>query len=219
MKKMKDEKTISVIIAVYNQEKYIGRCLRSLLRQNIDLSQLEIIVVDDGSTDNSAYALQLFDGDIIAVSHECNKGLPSAVNTGLKNASGKYIVRVDSDDYVNENFLCILKSYLDFNLSSAAVGCDYFIVDEFENVISRKNSAEDPIACGIMFRRNAIDDVGLMDEEFHLNEEKEYRNRFEKQFVIDHLCIPLYRYRRHEGNITNDLEKMKFYDDMLSQQK
>ena len=93
------------------------------------------------------------------------------------------------------------------------------VVDDLENVISRKNSAEDPIACGIMFRRNAIDDVGLMDEEFHLNEEKEYRNRFEKQFVIDHLCIPLYRYRRHEGNITNDLEKMKFYDDMLSQQK
>jgi len=215
---MKNKKRISVIVAAYNQEKYIGRCLRSLLRQNVDYNEVEIIVVDDGSQDNTPYALQLFRGDIVVVSHESNKGLPSAVNSGLKIASGEYIVRVDSDDYVNEKFLTILQTYLDFNESSAAVGCDYYVVDESECVVSRKSSVEDPIACGIMFRRSAIDEIGLMNEKFLLNEEKEFKKRFEMKFSINHLAIPLYRYRRHDNNITNDVEKLKFYDDMLVQE-
>lgn len=208
-------KKISVIVAVYNQEKYIGRCLRSLIRQNIRKENLEIIVVDDGSIDKTAYALELFHGDITLVTHEANKGLPSAVNNGLKIATGDYVIRVDSDDYVNENFLTILQTYLDFNEHSFAVSCDYYVVDEFEKVISRENSVKSPIACGIMFKKSAIDEIGMMNEEFLLNEEKEYRKRFEKKYNIDHLPIPLYRYRRHENNITNDHERLKLYDEKL----
>lgn len=208
-------KKISVIIAAYNQEKYIGRCLRSLLRQNIRKENIEIIVVNDGSNDKTAYALELFHGDIDVIVHDGNKGLPFAVNSGLKAATGDYIIRVDSDDYVNENFLVILQTYLDFNEESYAVGCDYYVVDECEKVISRESSKKYPIACGIMFRRTAIDEIGMMNEEFLLNEEKEYRERFEKKYNIDHLPIPLYRYRRHKNNITNDSEKLKFYTEKL----
>ena len=88
-------------------------------------------------------------------------------------------------------------------------------MDECEKVISRESSKKYPIACVIMFRRTAIDEIGMMNEEFLLNEEKEYRERFEKKYNIDHLPIPLYRYRRHKNNITNDSEKLKFYTEKL----
>ena len=207
---------VSVIVAVHNEERFIGRCLRSLIRQDLDNSFFEIIVVNDGSTDKTAYALELFYGDINVVTHHDNLGLPASINSGSGIARGDYIVRVDSDDYVNEHFLTILTAYLDFNEDCAAVSCDYFLVDQHENFIKRESATKSPIACGIIFRRELIDNVGRMNEDFLLNEEKEFRRRFEKKYKIEHISIPLYRYRKHEGNLTNDLSKIKKYDELLS---
>ena len=66
----KKSKLISVIVPVYNQEKFIGRCIRSLLVQNIPKEQYEIIVVNDGSTDKTEYALKIFSEDITIVNIE-----------------------------------------------------------------------------------------------------------------------------------------------------
>ena len=206
---------VSVIVAVYNGEEFIGRCLRSLVRQSMSQHEYEIIAVDDGSTDRTAYALSQFSGDVRVETHERNRGLPSAINSGLRVASGKYIVRVDADDFVNANFLTVLEIFLDSNLESQAVACDYLMVDDNEDVISREDASLRPIACGVMFRRSAMNDVGSMNEAYLMNEEREYRRRFEKLYSIDHLPIPLYRYRRHENNMTNDLERKNHYDDLL----
>lgn len=207
---------VSVIVAIHNQERYVGRCLRSLVSQKFDNHNFEIIAINDGSTDKTAYALELFNGDINIVTHHKNLGLPSAVNSGLDIARGEYIVRVDSDDYVNENFLTILSTFLDFNEECTAVCCDYFLIDEHEKIIERKNAKTNPIACGIIYRKEVFDDVGRMNEEFLLNEEKEFRLRFEKKYKVEHIQIPLYRYRRHKNNITNNLAKVKEYDELLS---
>ena len=103
---------ISVIVAAYNQERFIGRCLRSLLHQTLSREEFEIIVVNDGSTDRTAYAIQLFCDPVESVIHSIenkkNCGLSSALNLGLREARGKYVVRVDSDDFVNNNFLNFL---------------------------------------------------------------------------------------------------------------
>lgn len=100
---------ISVIVAAFNQEKYIGRCLRSLLHQTIDQSKYEIVVVNDGSTDRTSFALDLFSDNkrsvVKVVRHKRNLGLPSAINSGLRAATGNFVVRVDADDFVNTNFL------------------------------------------------------------------------------------------------------------------
>ena len=93
-----------------------------------------------------------------------NKGLPASINRGLKESQSQYVVRVDSDDFVNMNFLNFLSSYLDMNKESDAVACDYLVIDDKENEIRRCNCDDEPIACGIMFKRDHLFEIGLYDE-------------------------------------------------------
>lgn len=99
---MKEVK-ISVIIPVYNTEKFLERCLNSVIKQT--LKEIEIIVVNDGSTDNSLEIIKKIketDARIILINKE-NEGLTKTRNRGLEIASGKYIYNLDSDDYLEEN--------------------------------------------------------------------------------------------------------------------
>ena len=98
---------LSIIVPVYNVNKYLCKCLDSLLCQDLDKNTYEIIVVDDGSTDDSgniadSYA-QKFSN--IKVIHKLNGGLSDARNTGILSSKGKYIQFVDSDDYLEPNSL------------------------------------------------------------------------------------------------------------------
>ncbi len=217
---MKHKPKISVIVPVYNQELYIGRCLRSLLHQSIDHSEYEILVVNDGSDDLTGYALDQFcdpyDSVVKVITNKKNKGLPASVNMALKASIAAYVVRVDSDDFVNFNFLNFLQHYLETNKHADAVACDYLLVDNDESEIRRCNCDKDPIACGIMFHKDSVFDVGLYDESFLCNEERELRIRYEKKYNIHRLAIPLYRYRRHGNNLTNDNKTMDFYNKNLT---
>ena len=91
---------ISIIIPAYNAAKYIKRCIISLLNQTY--KNIEIIVVNDGSTDNTLDILKNYD---IKVINQENLGVSCARNNGLKNCSGDYITFVDSDDYVDKNYI------------------------------------------------------------------------------------------------------------------
>ena len=207
--------SISVIIPTYNQERWIGRCLRSLLNQTMKRETYEIIVVDDGSTDRTDFALELFNDEITLIKSSDNKGLPSALNLGIRSSKAKYIVRVDSDDFVNEDFLFLLYEFMEYNKYMDAVACDYLLVNNKEETIDRKNCMKDPIGCGIIFQTSQLFEIGLYDEEFQLHEERDLRHRFEKKYKIHRLELPLYRYRRHKNNITNDKEALDRHDQKL----
>lgn len=202
---------VSIVVPTFNQERYIGRCLRSLLSQNFPREDFEIIVIDDGSTDRTEYALGLFVDDVRLIRNETNLGLPASLNRGIHSALGRYLVRVDSDDYVNANFLLFLHSFLVQNHYMDAVACDYLLVTDREDVIDRVNCMERPIACGMMFRIEQLIEVGLYDENFLLHEDRDLRIRFTKKYAISRIELPLYRYRRHESNITNDSDAMEMH--------
>ena len=104
---MKEPK-ISIIIPVYNVEKYLKRCIKSVLNQ--DYKNLEIYLVDDGSTDNSGNLCDYYAeiDNRIKVIHKINGGLSSARNAALEKVSGKYLTFIDSDDYVAKNYISIL---------------------------------------------------------------------------------------------------------------
>lgn len=96
---------ISIIVPVYNVAKYLARCLDSL--QNQTFKDIEIICVDDGSTDNSGQILDKYaqNDSRIKVIHQTNGGLSCARNSGIKIANGRYISFVDSDDWVDKDFI------------------------------------------------------------------------------------------------------------------
>lgn len=206
---------VTVIVAAYNQEKFIGRCIRSLLAQNFPKDNFEIIVVDDGSNDKTAYALELFTGDITVIKNKKNKGLPASLNIALKKTKSEFFIRVDSDDFVSRNFLLHIHAFISLNNHMNAVACDYNLVDDEENVIERKDCMQDPIACGIMFRTKQVIEIGGYDENFLVHEERDLRYRFLKKYSIFQLAMPLYRYRRHDNNITNNKEAMDYHMNAL----
>ena len=91
------------------------RCIRSLLAQNFPKDNFEIIVVDDGSNDKTAYALELFTGDITVIKNKKNKGLPASLNIALKKTKSEFFIRVDSDDFVSRNFLLHIHAFISLN--------------------------------------------------------------------------------------------------------
>lgn len=206
---------ISVLITAYNVEKYIGRCVRSILYQSIPKSSYEVVVINDCSTDRTLFALGLFESDLRLASNEKQMGLPASLNRGIRMARGRYLVRLDGDDYVNHEFLKTLLMFLDMNPELDAVACDYLMVDDHENIMRKVNCQEEPIACGIMFRIEQLIDVGMYDETFIHREEEDLRIRFEKKYVISRIQLPLYRYRRHGNNLTNNHAEREIYKKML----
>lgn len=98
---------ISVVIPVYNVEKYLDECLESVINQTLDSKYYEIIAVDDGSTDSCPTKLDWYaeTHDNLIVIHQKNKGLSVARNSGINIASGEYITFIDSDDWISNRYL------------------------------------------------------------------------------------------------------------------
>ena len=208
---------VSVIVPVFNAELYIGRCLRSLLKQTLDIDNYEIIVINDCSTDNTKQVINPFIGDINYLENNKKLGLPKTLNSGIKNAKGQFIIRVDADDYVHWDFLKILSMHLQLNHSIDAIACDYLLVDNHQNIISYNNCMEDPIGCGIMFKFEHLIDLGLYDASFLAREDEELILRFKKKYSVSRVQLPLYRYRKHKHNLTNNKSKMKKFNKKLSE--
>ena len=121
---------ISVIIPVYNVEAYLKECLDSFLNQ--ELKEIEVICVNDGSTDNSLNVLKEYqqkDSRVIVINQE-NKGQGEARNVGIDASRGEYLFFADPDDYIEENSLSKLYSYAREN-NSNIVWFNYKIVHEY----------------------------------------------------------------------------------------
>ncbi len=100
-------KKISVILPVYNVEKYLDRCMRSIIGQTMDKRDFEVILVDDGAKDSSPEICDKYsrENDNFIVIHQENAGAAAARNAGLKRAQGEYVVFVDPDDYIETDYL------------------------------------------------------------------------------------------------------------------
>lgn len=128
---------VTIVIPVYNVEKYIERCLNSIIRQTYN--NIEIIIVNDGTEDKSieiCKKIQLKDNRIKIINQK-NAGLSAARNTGIRNASGKYICFIDSDDFVNKEYVRLLLESLIKNDADISV-CDFLYINEEGHTWSRK---------------------------------------------------------------------------------
>lgn len=117
---------VSIVVPIYNVEKYIERCIKSLIMQ--DYTNIEIIVVDDGSPDNSAEIVDnmaLYDSRIILVRKE-NKGVSSARNIGIDRSNGSYIMFVDGDDWVALNYVSTFLKRIEETKAQIVMNTNYY---------------------------------------------------------------------------------------------
>lgn len=189
---------VSIIIPVYNTEKYISRCLDSVISQT--LCDIEIIVIDDGSTDGSCEILDLYrkqDSRIVIVSSE-NSGVFSARRIGLNAAKGNYVAFIDSDDWVEPDYLermyvqigdadlVSTKYYMELGKSNEAIWGDDFAPGVYcdilrnESFIGRviydsKKHKYRPFFCGLwnkLYQRDKLIEVySCMDVDLKIHED------------------------------------------------
>lgn len=198
---------ISVAVAAYNESRFIDRCLRSLANQTLEVG-FEVVMVDDGSSDDTVSIAERFVElmRLRVFRNGENRGIGATAARAVAESHGRFIVRVDADDYVSRDFLHVLHLALTSRDAPPAVRCDYLLVDDREHVIARADSRLDPIACGVMMSRESMASVGLYKPELRLGEDVEFENRYTAKFDIGHVPIPLYRYRRHGSNSSGALE-------------
>lgn len=196
---------ISVVIPAFNAEKYLEEALESIIKQNYGL--LEIILIDDGSTDKTAKIAQNFLNNITYIYQE-NSGPAVARNKGIKIAKGEYITFLDADDLwpstTLKNQLKFLQKYPD---SEIVLGRTQFIKYDSDKLLFEK-IGEPRFFLNLgsaIYHKSVFEQVGLLDENLTYSEDIDWFNRAREQNIkiIKHQEIVLF-YRQHEHNMTNN---------------
>ena len=144
---------ISVIVAIYNIEKYVKKCIESLLNQDID-TEYEIIAVDDGSSDSSLKILNEFKNERLVIYSKENGGQASARNFGIQRANGNYIVFVDGDDYVRNDYLSSL--YNQVKNTTQSIGIVNYTRKKFDNKLKKSREINSEKALKLLFNDKII---------------------------------------------------------------
>lgn len=212
---MKLEEKISIIVPVYNVEKYIVECIESLIKQTY--TNIEIILINDGSTDNSGEICDnyLKKDSRITVIHQVNSGLSEARNVGIKNSSGNYLMFVDSDDTLMDDACEILYKYL-ISEESDIVICELYSKKEeyfserikIKNMNSEKAIEEilkqklfDTSAGGKLFKKEIFNEIKFPKGKLYEDLRTIYKT-FEKAKKITYISEKKYFYRKRPNSIT-----------------
>ena len=223
---------ISIIIPVYNVEKYLSRCLDSILSQTF--TNFEVVLVDDGSTDSSGDICDEYErcDNRIKVHHKKNGGVSSARNMGLDNAVGEWITFVDADDWIDKNMY-----YKIYNkaISSQAdiVLCDFYEYYSLDYKLLKKTISENATKDNIL-REIILSFTALWNMLVHRTLYDTYKLRIPEHIIncedfwlvtrlfyyakkISSLHIPLYYYNRENVNsILNNLNDERRNSEYLS---
>lgn len=204
---------VSVIITAHNYGRYLKQCIDSVLNQTY--KDYEILVVNDGSTDNTAEILEGYRNRAKVIDLP-GVGLAKACNHGIKASSGEYVIRLDADDFFDENILLIEATFLDTHPEIDLVFPDYYRVNEkgeiIEHVRLLKVDEEirllhrSPLAGGAMFRSRCFHELGGYNEKLKYQEDYDFWIRFISKFKVRNINLPLMYYRQHKLSMSRDLQ-------------
>mgnify|MGYP001386944302 CR=1 FL=1 len=213
---------VSVIIAAYNEEKYIRKCIDSLLSQTF--KDIEVIIINDGSTDLTLEILNKFTDNRVKIYSRSNKGRVVARNFALSKARGKYIVLQDADDWSELHRIEELFKQAEIIKNKPVVGSNYKIFNEITNKKVAKSVIENNIAirdkmgslffsqailsASIIIRRDHLISIGGWREKFRVaGEDGDLLERlYEDDSIFYNIQDTLYNYRLNQGSVTNNLE-------------
>jgi glycosyltransferase involved in cell wall biosynthesis len=207
---------ISIIIPVYNVEAYLGECLDSIISQ--DLFDIEIICINDGSTDSSLSILERYaakDERVISIDQK-NAGPGRARNIGLKKAQGEYILFQDSDDYLlTQNALSLLYTTASEN-NLEIVSSNFATANDKKKESSAKlkvstvsdgkhflqNTRANPSSCAKLYKHSYLDSIRFSFDETILYEDSEAFPRFYLNASrVSHINTALYFYRQRPNSV------------------
>jgi glycosyltransferase involved in cell wall biosynthesis len=202
---------VSVLIPTYNQAAYLPAAIESVLQQT--WSDLELIVVNDGSTDQTRRVLRRFESEPrIRITHQENKKLPGALNTGLRQARGEFLTWTSSDNLMLPTMLETLVKALRLNPEVSLVYADWELINRDANVLGVIRTLDyDPYllmrtnyinAC-FLYRRICQDEVGFYNANYLHVEDWEYWLRLSERFQMMHVPQVLYQYRVHPDSLTS----------------
>ncbi len=205
---------VTIYIVNHNYGRYLEESIKSVIKQTY--SNIEILLIDDGSNDKESDSiLKKYedDKDIFVIRQE-NLGLTHSNNVALKNATGSYIMRLDADDYLEENCVEELAKVLDENQDYALVFPDYYEVTENGTILAeicRHDFLKDvelldsPAhgAC-TLFRRDLLLQVGGYDEEIKLQDGWDIWLKLISKYSVSNVRKPLFYYRQHSKSLTKD---------------
>jgi hypothetical protein len=209
--------TVSVYIPTHNYGKYLVQAIESVLAQKFN--NWDLILIDDGSTDNSWDIIQRYSAHPkIRTMRQETKGLATTSNIALRLSQGKYIMRLDADDYLDENALLVLANILDIHPQIGLVYPDYFLVDEggaIVEIIRRKKIGQDAelldlpaLGACTMIRKECLLEIGGYNEEFKCQDGYELWLKFIESFKPYNVNIPLFYYRQHPASLTKDKSRL-----------
>lgn len=202
-------KTISVIIPAYNRGNTIKRCIHSVLSQTYPVD--EIIVVDDGSTDDTLEKILEMDSNLVRVLRQKHKGAQAARNLGIREAKGDYIAFLDSDDEWMADKLEVQMPHMR-GRQDIVVYCDCYEVNRQAgqtrlkiaggssgNVYKEMLMNSGPTFPGIVCSKQALLNIGLLDENVPAHQEWETAIRLSKQNEFVYIRKPLFKWYWHSG--------------------
>jgi len=214
--------TVSVIIPTYNRAHLVGRAIKSVLNQTYQ--DFELIIVDDGSTDNTEKVIKRFDDKRIRyIKHEKNKGGAAARNTGIKAARGEYIAFLDSDDeWLPEKLKRQMEVFKNASSEVGVVYTGFIYVDKLGGGTSKQHIPkkrgwiyEDILVencigttSTVLIERKYFKETGLFDENLPSCQDWDMWIRLAKQCKFDFIPEILVRYFEHRNRITSNCKSV-----------
>ena len=198
---------ITIIMRAYNNEQFIQRPIESALSQTCP--DYELLVVNDGSTDKTKEILETFRHPKIRILNQKNQGMIAAGYAGLRAAEGDFVIFLDADDLFKAETLSELSQAIHQDKNSAFAYGDYEEIDLRNNhkkIVSCRNILN-VLACGVLFKKSALLDVGFWDASL-IFPEHDLMLRLSKKYSGVHIAKPLYVYHRHAGSFTAHAEKI-----------
>lgn len=213
--------SISVVMAVFNAEKYLKESIDSILNQSY--KNFELLIINDASNDKTDSILSSYSDDrIVIIKNEVNKGLTKSLNIGLKHAKGDFIARQDADDVSINNRLELQLNFLKSNIDCTIVGTQCYLIDENSRpiqfpalskplemgAIRRYAAVDNPfLHSSVLFRKKDVMDIGGYNEEFKTSQDFELWSRLLNKSRGANLPIKLIKFRIHKESVSSDLYK------------
>lgn len=207
---------VSVVMPVYNGERYLRQAIESILSQTF--RDFEFIIINDASTDKSEEIIRSFaESRIVYIKNDKNLGQAESLNRGIRNAKGVYVARMDQDDISLPERISAQSAYMEANRDAAILGTGYQEVDENSNITRRPLFPNSPdvktrlffarltgwasiVHPTVMIRKDIFDKVGYYDPKYRICQDYDLWLRVVRKYKIENIPKVLLNYRVHDSS-------------------